>query len=53
VVVATTGDYDAVVQAVQELGPGRRIVVVVAASQQDVANLRSARPISGSAQNTP
>ena len=52
-VVTTPGNYNNVVQTVDDFGTGARVVVVVAASPRDLANLRSARPIAGPAQNPP
>jgi anti-sigma factor RsiW len=53
VVVTSTGDYDGVVQSVQDFGIGTRRVVVVAVDPQDVAALRAARPTAGPAVNPP
>jgi len=53
VVVTSTGNYDGVVQSVQDFGIGPWRVIVVAVDPQDVAALRAARPTAGPAVNPP
>jgi len=53
VVVTSTGEFDGVVQSVQDFGIGPWRVIVVAVDPQDVAALRAARPTAGPAANPP
>ncbi len=52
VVITSPGNYNGVVQSVQDLGVGPRRVVVVAVDPQDVAALRNAR-VSGTPSANP
>jgi anti-sigma factor RsiW len=53
VVMTSTGDFNEVVQSVEELGVGKWPVVIVAIDPQDIAALRQARAVAGPAQNPP
>ena len=53
VVVTATGNFAAVIDALRQLPPGSRRVIAVAASPQDVAALRAARPVAGPGTNPP